>query len=106
MRISDWSSDVCSSDLDVDKVRQIGNIDPGTGVLAGPETRLAVLPDGTRTDLADGRGADLINLGTNFDYEIGDGFQLRYRASYLKGDADTTGLVPASPETTDRKRVA
>ncbi|AJA08494.1 TonB-dependent receptor [Sphingopyxis fribergensis] len=85
---------------DGDKVRQFGNIDPGTGVLAGPETRLAVLPDGTRTDLADGRGADLINLGTNFDYEIGDGFQLRYRASYLKGDADTTGLVPASTATT------
>lgn len=84
---------------DGDKVRQFGNIDPGTGVLAGPETRLAVLPDGTRTDLADGRGADLINLGTNFDYEIGDGLQLRYRASYLKGDADTTGLVPASTAT-------
>ena len=81
---------------DGNKVRQFGNIDPGTGVLAGPETRLSTLPDGTRTDLADGRGAKLINLGTNFDYEIGEGFQLRYRASYLKGDADTTGLVPAS----------
>lgn len=81
---------------DGNKVRRFGNIDPGTGVLAGPETRLAVLPDGTRTDLADGRGARLINLGTNFDYEVGDGLQLRYRASYLKGDADTTGLVPAS----------
>ncbi|MBA4751857.1 MAG: TonB-dependent receptor [Sphingopyxis sp.] len=85
---------------DGDKVRQFGNIDPGTGVLAGPETRLSTLPDGTRTDLADGRGAKLINLGTNFDYEIGEGFQLRYRASYLKGDADTTGLVPASTATT------
>ncbi|MGH6694016.1 TonB-dependent siderophore receptor [Sphingopyxis sp.] len=82
------------------KVRQFGNIDPGTGVLAGPETRLSTLPDGTRTDLADGRGAKLVNLGTNFDYEIGEGFQLRYRASYLKGDADTTGLVPASTATT------
>lgn len=85
---------------DGNKVRRFGNIDPGTGVLAGPETRLSVLPDGTRTDLADGRGARLINLGTNFDYEVGEGFQLRYRASYLKGDADTTGLVPASTATT------
>lgn len=81
---------------DGSKVRQFGNIDLGTGVLAGPETRLSVLPDGTRTDLADGRGAKLINLGTNFDYEVGEGLQLRYRASYLNGDADTTGLVPAS----------
>ena len=72
---------------DGSKVRQFGNIDLGTGVLAGPETRLSVLPDGTRTDLADGRGAKLINLGTNFDYEVGEGLQLRYRASYLNGDA-------------------
>lgn len=78
------------------KVRQFGNIDPGTGALAGPETRLSLLPDGTRADLGDGRGSKLINLGTNFDYEIGDGLQIRYRASYLNGDADTTGLVPAS----------
>lgn len=81
---------------DGDKVRQFGNIDPGTGALAGRETRLSLLPDGSRADLADGRGAKLINLGTNFDYEIGDGLQVRYRASYLNGDADTTGLVPAS----------
>lgn len=81
---------------DGNTVRQFGNIDPGTGALAGPETRLSVLPDGTRADLADGRGAKLVNLGTNFDYEIGDGLQVRYRASYLNGDADTTGLVPAS----------
>lgn len=85
---------------DGNKVRKFGNIDPGTGVLAGPETRLSLLPDGTRANLADGRGAKLVHLGTNFDYEIGDGLQLRYRASYLNGDADTTGLVPASTATT------
>ncbi|BBB07246.1 TonB-dependent siderophore receptor [Sphingopyxis sp. EG6] len=85
---------------DGDKVRQFGNIDLGSGALAGPETRLSTLPDGTRANLADGRGAKLVNLGTNFDYEVGDGVQLRYRASYLKGDADTTGLVPASTATT------
>lgn len=79
-----------------DSIGQFGNIDLGTGVLAGPETRLSVLPDGTRADLADGRGANLINLGGNFDYEIGDGLSVRYRMSYLNGDADTTGLVPAS----------
>ncbi|PZQ24658.1 MAG: TonB-dependent receptor [Sphingopyxis macrogoltabida] len=81
---------------DGDKVRQFGNIDPGTGVLAGPETRRTMLPDGTGVDLADGRGAKLVNFGTNIDYELGEGIQIRYRASYLNGDADTTGLVPAS----------
>ncbi len=81
---------------DGNKISQFGNIDPGSGALAGPETRLALLQDGQRADLGDGRGADLVNLGTNFDYELGDGINLRYRASYLKGDADTTGFVPAS----------
>lgn len=75
---------------------QFGNIDPGTGTLGSRELRLALLPDGTRADLADGRGANLVNFGTNFDYELGEGLGLRYRASYLKGDANTTGLVPAS----------
>src|SRR3546814_20394731 len=66
---------------DGDKVRQFGNIDPGTGVLAGPETRLSTLPDGPRSDLADGRGAKHGNLGTNFDYEVRDGLSLRSPAT-------------------------
>lgn len=82
------------------KISRFGNIDPGEGVLAGPETRFSDLQDGTRVDLADGRGSDLINLGVNFDYEVGDGLTLLFRSSYLNGDADTTGLVPASSVTT------
>lgn len=85
---------------DGDKISQFGNIDPGTGTLAGPETRLSVLQDGQSVDLADGRGANLINVGTNFDYEIGNGINVRFRSSYLNGDADTTGLVPGGPVTT------
>lgn len=77
------------------KVRQFGDIEPGTGVLASSELRLATLPDGTRADLRDGRGARLVNAGINFDYTLGDGVTFRYRNSYLSGDADTTGLVPA-----------
>jgi iron complex outermembrane recepter protein len=82
------------------KISQYGNIDPGTGTLAGPETRLSVLQDGQSVDLADGRGAKLINLGMNFDYDVGESLNLRFRSSYLKGDADTTGMVPASSATT------
>ncbi len=78
------------------KISQFGNIDPGTGTLAGPETRLSVLQDGQSVDLADGRGANLINIGTNFDYELGSGLNVRFRSSYLNGDADTTGMVPGS----------
>ena len=78
------------------KISQYGNIDPGTGTLQSRETRLSVLQDGTRADLADGRGAKLINIGTNFEYELADSLNLRFRSSYLDGDADTTGQVPAT----------
>lgn len=68
--------------------------DAGTGTFAGNETRLGVLNDGTEVDLSDGRGAKIVNLGVNFEYELTDQLTVRNRASYLKGDADTTGMVP------------
>lgn len=83
-----------------DEVSAFPGFDPGTGTLAGNETRLSVLNDGTRADLADGRGAQIVNVGTNIEFEIGSGLTLRDRASYLAGDADTTGLVPAGPPRT------
>lgn len=83
-----------------DEVSAFRGFDPGTGTLAGNETRLSVLNDGTRADLADGRGAQIVNIGTNVEFEIGSGLTLRDRASYLSGDADTTGLVPAGPPRT------
>lgn len=82
-------------------ISQFPGFDAGTGTLAGNETRLSVLNDGTRVDLSDGRGAKIVNLGVNFDYELSDGFTVRDRTSYLKGSADTVGLVPsgAAPQT-------
>ena len=68
--------------------------DAGTGTLVGRDNRFGVRNDGTRIDLAKGRGAQLFNIGTNIDFELGEGFTVRDRASYLKGDADTVGLVP------------
>jgi iron complex outermembrane recepter protein len=71
--------------------------DAGTGTFASSELRLVTLNDGTQVDLADGRGARITNLGGNFEYELTDALTVRYRTSWLKGDADTTGLVPAGP---------
>ena len=82
---------------DGDKISSFPGFDAGTGTLASNELRLSVLNDGTRVDLADGRGAQLVNFGTNFDYDLSDRFTLRYRASYLEGNANTTGLVPSGP---------
>jgi len=70
--------------------------DPGTGVLAGRETRITTNLVGRRVDLAEGRGADVFNTGITFDYEVADGLRLRERTAYLGGNADTIGLVPDS----------
>ena len=67
--------------------------DPGTGTLAGPDTRRGVLDDGQRYDLDDGRGARIGNLGTNIELHVGDGLTVRDKLSWLGGHADTTGLV-------------
>jgi outer membrane receptor protein involved in Fe transport len=82
------------------KISAYPGFDAGTGTLAGSETRLGVRNDGSRYDLADGRGARIVNLGANAEYDLSDAVTLRYRTSWLKGDADTTGLVPAgAPQT-------
>ena len=73
--------------------------DAGTGTLAGPETRVTTNLVGRRVDLAEGRGADVINTGITFDYEVASGLRVRERLSYLGGSADTVGLVPADAPT-------
>lgn len=86
---------------DGDDIRAFPGFDAGTGTLASNELRLTTLNTGEQLDLADGRGAKIVSLGTNFEYELAERFTLRNRASFLKGDADTTGLVPggAAPQT-------
>ncbi|WP_312487336.1 TonB-dependent receptor [Sphingomonas sp.] len=79
---------------DGSKISQYGNFDAGTGTLAGNDNRFGIRNDGSRVDLANGRGARIGNIGGNFDYDFGGGVSFRDRASWLKGDADTTGLVP------------
>ncbi len=77
------------------KISAYPGFDAGTGALAGRETRITTNVAGQRVDLADGRGAKVINTGLSFDYELADGLRFRERMSYLGGRADTTGLVPA-----------
>ena len=71
--------------------------DAGTGTLPGRETRVTTNVVGRTLDLAQGRGADVINTGIAFDYEVADGLRLRERLSYLGGNADTIGMVPDGP---------
>lgn len=68
--------------------------DAGHGTLAGPDTRRGMLSDGTRYDLADGRGARIVQLGGNLELRPANGLILRDKLSWISGHADTTGLVP------------
>lgn len=77
-------------------IREFEGFDINDGTFGSNDIRLATLPDGTAFDGGDGRGADLVNLGGSFDYDLGGGFSLSNRVSYLNGEANTTGFVPRS----------
>jgi outer membrane receptor protein involved in Fe transport len=81
------------------KISEYAGFDAGTGTLAGPETRVTTNLVGRTLDLAQGRGAKVINTGLTFDYEVAEGLRVRERLSYLGGNADTVGLVPADAPT-------
>lgn len=70
------------------------------GTFIGPDNRVTTLNDGSRVDLADGRGAKIGNVGFNADYDVSSEFHLRDRFSWLGGAANTTGLVPSGTPTT------
>jgi iron complex outermembrane recepter protein len=72
----------------------------GTGTFNSNETRLTVLNDGTTTNQGEGRGAQIVNFGANLTYEVAERLTLFNRASYLKGNANTNGLVAAGAPTT------
>ena len=75
------------------QITEYPGFDAGTGTLAGADTRRGVLSDGETYDLDDGRGARIANIGANFDLHLDDEFTVRDKASWLRGHADTTGLV-------------
>ncbi|MDR6787596.1 outer membrane receptor protein involved in Fe transport [Sphingomonas sp. BE138] len=79
------------------RISEYPGFDAGTGTLLGPETRRTTNLQGATVDLQNGRGADVINTGLTFDYEVATGLRVRERMSYLGGRADTNGLVPDGP---------
>ena len=79
------------------KISEYPGFDAGTGTLAGRETQVTTNLAGRTVDLADGRGANIGNVGLSFDYELATGLRIRERLSYLGGSANTVGLVPVGP---------
>jgi hypothetical protein len=47
---------------------------------------------GTNADLADGRGADMVFLGANYDYDFGNGWSISDKFLFNSGDVDTNAL--------------
>jgi len=69
--------------------------DVGTATFLSEDNRFNTLNDGSAFDAADGRGAELINVGLNYSRNLSDRVRMDLRVSYLDGEANTTGLVPA-----------
>lgn len=72
----------------------------GSGTFIGPDNRVTTRNDGSRVDLADGRGAKIGNVGFNADYDLSTEVHVRDRFNWLGGPANTVGLVPAGTPTT------
>src|SRR5688500_14902437 len=51
---------------------------------------------GTNADLADGRGAQMVFLGANFDQEFDNGWSISDKFLYNAGDVDTNALFSGS----------
>lgn len=70
--------------------------DPQTGTYyseAIRHVRLEGYPGGgTNADLADGRGAQMLFIGANFDYEFDNGWSISDKFLANSGDADTNAL--------------
>jgi hypothetical protein len=51
---------------------------------------------GTNADLADGRGAQMVFVGANFDHEFDNGWSISDKFLYNAGDVDTNALFSGS----------
>ncbi|HEY8024831.1 MAG TPA: TonB-dependent receptor [Burkholderiaceae bacterium] len=66
-------------------------VNPLTFTPMNNETRLFTLPDGTKGDLADGRGARNVVLGFDFNQKV-DGWDVNNKMNFFKGDQPTIAL--------------
>jgi hypothetical protein len=79
-----------------DNFRGYPGFDPLTSTYNGNairRVRLDGYPNGgTTADLANGRGAEMIFLGANFDHELDNGWSISDKFLYNAGDVDTNAL--------------
>ena len=79
-----------------DNFREYPGFDPLTDTYysrAIQHVHLPTYPGGGKdADLADGRGADFVFVGGNFDYAFDNGWSISDKFLYSEGDADTNAL--------------
>jgi hypothetical protein len=83
-----------------DTFKEFPGFDPLTSTYnseAIRHVRLDGFPGGpTTADLAEGRGAQMIFLGANYDYEFDNGWQISDKFLFNSGDVDTNALFSGS----------
>jgi len=73
-------------------------VDPLTWTPMSEQTRLFTLPDGTKGDLADGRGASNTTLGFDFDQKV-NGWNVSNKMNYFSGDQNTVAMFSGAAPT-------
>src|SRR5678816_2245992 len=97
--LNDWNQFITPIPLiqtGTDNFHEFPGFDPLTDTYyskAIQNVRLDGYPNGgTNADLAEGRGADMIFLGANYDYDFGNGWSLSDKFLFNSGDVDTNAL--------------
>lgn len=79
-----------------DEFHAFPGFDPLTDTYYSKAMQKVFLPSypggGKNVDLADGRGADFVFIGGNFDYHFDNGWSISDKFLYDEGDADTNAL--------------
>ncbi len=79
-----------------DEFREYPGFDPLTDTYYSKAMQKVFLPSypggGKNVDLTDGRGADFVFIGGNFDYDFDNGWSISDKFLYDEGDADTNAL--------------
>lgn len=80
-------------------------VNPLTWTPMNNETRYFTLPDGTRGDLADGRGARNVVLGFDFNQKI-SGWDVNNKMNFFKGDQPTIAMFSGPTPMTMAAQIA
>jgi len=99
-----WITPIPVVQTGTDNFHAFPGFDPLTATYNGDglrHVRLDGAPEGPRNaDLADGRGAQMVFLGANYDLDLGNGWSVSDKFLFNSGDVDTNAIVSGSNPST------